>query len=283
MAAEKSVLPETLLVAIDGSPDSQNSARAAVKIAQKKDLSIHGLFIVGARPILEGDHHFQAELEIEAKSATSDELMNDFKAQGNQVLDWLERLCFESGVPVETDMLFGGISEMILREARHFRFLAIGRRGHVRNNTPSMLGEHFQLVVPHLHEPILIGGAKTTNFSHIYLILTDRDEAVKILKWAEMLQKAFSSKILLSIHQDGETYPHRQMWAYELTEKSNLVDYQWITDPTHSGSEILHTAVEHEVDLILMEGYRRIALGLWLEKHPIDDVLTNSEITALVV
>ena len=283
MSAEKPVLPKILLVVIDGSPDSQNSARAAVKIAQKMVLSIHGLFIVGARSILEGDHQFQAELNIEAKSATTDELMNDFKAQGNQVLDWLERLCFESGVPVETDMLFGGIPEMILQEARHYGFLAIGRRGHVHDNAPARLGEHFLSIVHHLHEPILIGGAEATDFRRIYLVLTEQNEAKKLIRWAELLQHAFSSKILLSIYQGNQANVDQPMWAYELTEKSDLVDYQWLTDATHSGAEIMHSAAEHEVDVILMEGYRRIALGLWLEKHPIDDVLTNSEITALVV
>jgi nucleotide-binding universal stress UspA family protein len=283
MTEEEPRLPETLLVALDGSPDSQSSARAAVQIASVKHLSIRGLFVVGARSILEGDHHFQAELDLDQQSVTTDELMNDFKAQGNQVLDWLEQLCFESGVMVETEMLFGGIPEMILQEGKRYRFLAIGRRGHVHDHAPTMLGEHFKYIVHHLHEPILIGGGEITDFRSILLVLTGKDEAVKLVRWAQLLQRAFSSKILLSIYLDGESHPDSPMWAYELTEKSDLVNYQWLTDPAHSGNEILHTAVDHQADLILMEGYRRVALGLWLEKHPIDDVLANSEITALVV
>jgi nucleotide-binding universal stress UspA family protein len=282
MSEEIPAFPERLLVAIDGSLSSRNSAQAAVQIAHKQNLDIRGLFVVGARSILEGDNNYKAELNL-SDSASPDELMNDFQNQGNDALDWLEEICRLSNVPVQCDLVFGGIPEMILEEARRDHFLALGRRGHVHLNSTDTLGEHFRSIVSRLHAPILIGGAERTNFRCMYLVLTEEEEAKKLLHWAEILQHAFASQVLISMYDDSKTHGNFSDQASDLLKRSNLVDYIILPDPVRSAEEIRMTAAEQHVDLILMEGYRRVALGLWLEKHPIDDVLAASEITALVV
>lgn len=282
MPAENITFPERLVVAIDGSLPSRNSAQAAVQIAHKQNLNIRGLFVVGARSILEGDHDYEAELNL-SDTASPDDLMNDFQIQGNEALDWLEEICRLSNVPVQGDLVFGGITEMILEEARQDHFLALGRRGHVHMNSPDTLGEHFQPIVSRLQAPILIGGAERTDFRCIYLVLTGEDEARKLLGWGEMLQHAFSSQVLISTYNDARTHGNFSDSAGDLLQKSNLVDYKILPDPVRSADEIRMVAVGQHADLLLMEGYRRVALGLWLEKHPIDDVLAASEITALVV
>jgi nucleotide-binding universal stress UspA family protein len=282
MTVKTPTFPERLLVAIDGSQPSRNSAQAAVQIAHKQNLNIRGLFVVGARSILEGDNDYKAELNL-SDSASPDDLMNDFQNQGNDALDWLEEICKLSNVPVQSDLVFGGIPEMILEEARRDHFLALGRRGHVHLNSTDTLGEHFRSIVSRLHAPILIGGAETTDFSCIYLVLTGEDEARKLLGWGEMLQKAFSCQVLISIYDDSKTHGNFSDSVSDLLNRSNLVNYKILPGPVRSADDIRMAAVDQHVDLILMEGYRRVALGLWLEKHPIDDVLAASEITALVV
>ncbi len=275
--------PNDILVAIDGSLSSQMSARAAVQFAKKQCLNIHGLYVVGSRTILEGDHNYKTELSLGTKILTSDELLKQFKSQGDEALDWLEELCIMWGVPVTTDILFGGIPEMILEEARKIGFLALGRRGHIHHTNVYALGENFQNIITHLHVPTLIGGDLMTDFKRIFMIISDHDTASQLTYWGIKFQSAFSSDILVSSFYNEETHSDQMSSALEELTKEGKVSYDQVEGKIQSGSDIVVAARDHQADLILMAGYRRIALGLWVDKHPLEDVLLNCETMVLAV
>jgi nucleotide-binding universal stress UspA family protein len=282
MSVKKILAPNTILVAIDGSLPAQMSARAAVQIAKKMSLNIRGLYVVGARTILEGDHNYKTELNINTEP-TIDELMKQFKSQATEALDWLEELCFSWGVPVTTDVFFGGIPEMILDDARRNNFLAIGRRGHVHHDNVYALGENFRNIATHLHVPILIGGDLPTSFKRLYLIFSDHINTQNLIYWGNQFHVAFSSNILVSIYGNNETHIDIPPLVIEQLSKEARFSYEQVEGKIQSGSDIVVAARDHQVDMILMEGYRRIALGLWVEKHPLEEVLLNCETMVLAV
>jgi nucleotide-binding universal stress UspA family protein len=283
MSGEKFSIPNTLLVAIDGSLPSQISARAAVQIARNHNLNIHGLYVVGARTIFEGNRNYRTELNLDSNSVTSDDLINQFKSQGDEALDWLEVLCSTWGVPVTTDILFGGIPEMILEEARQTEFLALGRRGHIHHDNVYTLGDNFRNIVTHLHIPILIGGNVLTDFKRFYIILSDHNSSDNLLYWGTQLQNSFASDILISIFQEDKVQSDKLHITLEQLKSNAALTFSEVGNRIQSGSDIVVAAREHDADLILMDGYRRKGLGLWVEKHLLDDVLLNSEIMVLVV
>ncbi len=283
MSDEKASIPSTLLVAIDGSLPSKMVTRAAIQIAKKMNLNIRGLYVVGARAILEGDHNYKTELNLSSNSASLDNRMTQFKFQGNEALDWLEAQCLMWGVPVTTDVLFGGIPEMILEGARRDNFLAIGRRGHVHHNNVYTLGENFRNIVTHLHVPILIGGDLLSSFKRLYMVISDHNNAHHLIDWGTQFHNAFSSDILVSLFGDNEIHSDHPPLALEQLTNQATFPFSHVEGKIQSGSDIVLAARDHQADLILIEGYRRIALGLWVEKQPLDDVLLNCETMVLAV
>ena len=103
MTEEERLSPDTILVAIDGSLQSQVAALAAVQIASKQNLNITGLYVVGARLVMLDNSASKTELGLEAKPVARDELVNQFRSQGDMALDWLEERSYMSGVPVTSE------------------------------------------------------------------------------------------------------------------------------------------------------------------------------------
>jgi nucleotide-binding universal stress UspA family protein len=283
MTSEQSPNLDTVLVAIDGSHPSQTSAKAAIQLAKRQNLQVSGLYVVGSEMVMEDGVAIKSELNEETESIMTSNLVDQFKSQGDEALNWLEQQCLLSGVQVTSEILFGGITEMIIERSKHAKLLALGRRGYVHDSESSSLGKNFRTIISHQYVPILIGGEMMTNFRRLWIILTDWDESKKLIDWGESLQKLFSSDVLISIYKGNETLSSKAQSAFEQFKRSNLIGYTLVIGPITSRTEIAEAAKDYKVDLIIMEGYRRNILGLRPEKHPLNDVLHNSEVMVLAV
>ena len=132
--------------------------------------------------------------------------------------------------------------------------MALGRRGRTHLNTPYELGENFRHIASHSHIPILIGGEEKTNFHRFLIVLDGNVDTKNILTWASLLQKAFSSEVLVATYQENETHPDQVSMILGQLNRSTLVEYRQVSGPIHSGSDIVIAAEDHHVDLIIMEG-----------------------------
>ena len=150
MTNKECALPH-ILVADDDSSEAHAAAKAAFQIAKVQDLAVRGLYVVDESLALDTYASYQAELPLlsdsndcgrEPKSRA--ELMRWFENQGALALDWLQTAGKEAGVPVATELLAGGVSELVLRDAAKARLLAIGRRGHGHKDASESLGHNFR-------------------------------------------------------------------------------------------------------------------------------------------
>jgi nucleotide-binding universal stress UspA family protein len=283
MSVVKNPNPEEILVAVDGSQPSKNAAQAAILFAQKKQVKIHGLYVVGSRMVLEDGIAIKNELSGQPESTMTSQLVDQFESQGDEVLNWLEQQCLTSGVQVTTDIFFGGIPEMILEAAEHALFLALGRRGLAHHDDTSIFGDHFRSIISHQKGPILIGGEDTTELRRIWIILYSEEESSKLISWGKSFQKAFCCDILISTYHGNETLINIASTALEQFEQNNPVGYKQIIDPVQSGAEIAVALSYFNVDLVIVERYQRNTLGLFNDKHPLNDVLRSSEVMVLAV
>jgi len=116
-----------VLVAINGSPAANAAAHAAIQVAQARSRSIYGLFIIDESLLLNPYADFQHELGGLSDDLPRDRLLAIFKARGSAVLHGLEDQCQAAHVPVHTELVLGGVPELILREADRLSFPAIER------------------------------------------------------------------------------------------------------------------------------------------------------------
>ncbi len=283
MSTVKDSISNDIVAAIDGSLPSKNAAKAAILFAQKQHSKICGLYVVGSRLVMEDGVAVKTELPNQTGSDQAGHLIDQFKSQGDEVLDWLEQQCYSSGVLVTTEICFGGIPKMILEGAEKSLFLAMGRRGRAHRNGPASLGDNFERIISHQNVPILIGGREKISFKRIWIILSTSEGTTKLVSWGKLFQNAFSSDILISPYNGDEALTNLASTALIEFRQGNLAGYKQLYSPVNTGGEIVEALKTNIVDLIIMEGYQRNTLSILIDKQPLNDILQDSEVMVFAV
>jgi nucleotide-binding universal stress UspA family protein len=272
-----------ILVAQDGSPVAQATASAAIQIAQSQNSMVHGLYVVDETLILDSYADYHAELGSADEPSSRTELITRFEKQGDAALHWLEARCQAADVPVTTNLLAGGVPELVLEEAAQVRLLAIGRRGQGHADDPSHLGRNFRAIAHHAHCPILVGGDEQRPIQHLLLAYNDSENAQRALVWASILQRTLPAKVTVLAVQESADTSHQ--WVTDMDTRvaqSGLAPYDFITRTGQPATEIAAAAEENLVDLIVMGRYRHTAAVEWLLGSTVDRVLRDTSLSVLI-
>ncbi len=274
----------TILVALDGSQSAQAAANAAIHIARAQKRTIQGLYVVDEALVLGMYADYRAELGYVGEPSSRVELLARFEEQGSAALRWLEARCRAAGVPVTTNLLFGGVPELVSQAAAQVDLLALGRRGRGHATDPNHLGRNFRAIAHHAHRPILVGGDEQQRSMQRLLLVYSHDErAQHALSWASSLQHALSAEVLvLAVRKEADTPPQ---WLSEMParlDRSELTGYRLLRREGEPASEIVAAAAEHRVDLIIMGGYHHPALLEWLAGSTQDHVLRRTRLPVLI-
>jgi nucleotide-binding universal stress UspA family protein len=291
MTDKKCELPY-ILIANDDSSGARAAAKAAFQIARAQDLTIKGLYVADESLTLDTYASYQDELPLlpdsndygrEPKSRA--ELMLWFENQGTLALDWLQAAGKEAGVPVTTELLAGGVSELVLRNAAKARLLAIGRRGHGHKDVSDSLGHNFRKIAHHVHLPMLVGGKERPSLHRLLLAYHGRAHANDALTWAEKLQRDLSAEVMvLAIREDTDS-SHGAVGLKEIENQlshSDLTAGRFLTGQGRPSNEIAAAAVANSVDLIIMGRYRHSAVVEWLVGSTVDRLLRATSLPVLI-
>jgi nucleotide-binding universal stress UspA family protein len=274
---------DIFLVAEDGSPAAQAAANVAVQIAQSQHSHISGLHVVDEALILDtyADHRGELGSIPEVRSRT--ELTTWLRRQGDSALDWLEVRCQAAQVAVTTDLLFGGVPEMVLQEAGQARLLALGRRGHGHVSDSGHLGRNFRAIAHHTSRPMVVGGDEEISVQRLLLAYDGSDHAEHALAWATLLQRTLHSDVVvLSVQEDRNS---SQNWSSKILDQihqGGLTTNRFLGREGQPAAEIVAAAAENHVDLIVMGRYRHPALLEWLVGSTLDRVLRHTPLPVLV-
>lgn len=281
---ERDGISDTILVAQDGSPAAQAAAGVAIQLARSQNLLIQGLYVVDEALALGTYTNYHAELGSADEPTSRAELIAWLKERGNAALQWLEARCQASDVFVTTDLLVGGVPELVLREAAQVQLLAMGRRGHGHAGDPDHLGRNFRAIAHHARQPILVGGDEQRLVQRLLLAYNGSERAQHALTWASLLQRTLSAEVLVLAVQES-TDASRQ-WPAEMQShlaQSDLANYRFLSRRGQPATEIVAVAAENQVDLIVMGRYRHTALLEWLVDSTVDRVLRSTQLPALIV
>ncbi len=274
---------KTLLVADDGSPAAQAAANVAIQIAQSRDLLVRGLYIVDEALILDTYADYRRELGGGPEISSRDDLITWFKKQGESALRELEARCQAAQVAATTDLLFGGVPEMVLREAGQAQLLAVGRRGHGHTGDSGYLGRNFQAIAHHTLRPMLVGGDDERSVQRLLLAYNAGEHARHALAWAILLQRTLSSDVVvLNVKEGGHTSRNMSSKMVDDLDQGGLTNYRFLSREGQPAEEIVAAAAENDVDLIVMGRYRHTALLEWLVGSTLDRVLRHTPLPVLV-
>jgi nucleotide-binding universal stress UspA family protein len=275
--------PATLLVADDGSPVAQAAANVAVQIAQSRDLLVRGLYVVDEALILDTYADYGGELLNVPEVNSRDDLIAWFKNQGESALRGLEARCQAAQVAATTDLLLGGVPEMVLREADQAQLLALGRRGHGHASDSGHLGRNFRAIAHHTSRPMVVGGDEERPVQRLLLAYNEGEHAQHALAWAVLLQRALRSDVVvLKVKEDGHTSQNMSSEMVDQLNRCGLVNYRFLSSEGQPASEIVAAAAENDADLIIMGRYRHTALLEWLVGSTLDRVLRHTSLPVLI-
>jgi nucleotide-binding universal stress UspA family protein len=274
----------SILVAADGSPAAEAAAEVAIQLAQSQSLLVRGLYVVEGALVLNTYTNYYPELHRSDEPGSRAELVTWFEQAGDRALRWLEWRCQAANVPVTTQILFGGVSDLIRQEADQSQMLALGRRGHSHAAEPDHLGSKFRSVAHHTGRPLLIGGeAGQWQLQRLLLAYNGSEHSQNALSWAARLQRALSAEVVvLFVAENDDTTGQKAEQIQQQLAQSNLANYRWLTRPGQPAAEIVAAATEIEAGLIVMGGYHHPFLLEWLVGSTLDEVLAHTSLPLLV-
>jgi nucleotide-binding universal stress UspA family protein len=282
-----------ILVADDNSPEARTAAKAALQIARTQHLGIRGLYVVDEVLALDTYANYHAELPLMPKAPNGErpeptsraELMGWFETHGQFALNWLQAACAEAAVPVTTNLLAGGIPEMVIRSASQAQLLALGRRGNSHREDAGSLGHNFRKIAHQVHLPMLVGGSTSLSLHRLLLAYHGLAHANEALAWTARLQQSLAAEVIvLSVCQNNKSC----LSGISLEEikdrlnRSNLGAYRFLTGHGRPCTAIAAAAAANEVDLIVLGRYRHGALVHWLVGSTVDQLLRKTSLPLLI-
>lgn len=273
---------DTILAAIDGSAASKAAAETAIEIARTQGMSMRGLYVVDQVLILDRYTNYKAELDANIEPPPNGQIVEAFEEQGARAIEWLERRCRDAGVPVTTELLFGGVAELIVDKAKDAVMLALGRRGHGHEADPGHIGSMFRHAAHHSPVPLLVGGDTSISLDRLLLAFDGSEKARRALGWAARLQHESSRQVsVVSVTRDLYAF---EAWIEAMRseiERSSLVDFEFEGREGEPAEEIVAAAVEDQADLILAGRYQHSEFVDWFTGSTLDRILRETSIAVL--
>ena len=272
----------SILLAVDGSQPAQAAAYAAIQLASTFAWNIHALYVVDAAQVFEMYSNPNRELKKLGGEVSNESLVTLFEEQGTLALAEIDELCQEMHVPLTTEMIFGGVTETILKSAERFSLLALGRRGNHYENDTNHLGSNFRKIAHHTRTPLLIGGDNAPlKHRHILLAYDGSELSHAALSWAEHLQRMFADVMALSVgvkcEKDCDWLEERQK---EIAH-STLKRYEFDKEIGEPGKIIASVATSRHADLIVMGAYQHSQFMEWATHSILSNVMREVKIPIL--
>jgi nucleotide-binding universal stress UspA family protein len=272
-----------ILMAVDGSEISRNTADISIELARIFGIKILGLYVVDEELAVNDYADYRNELGVEDLSLSRADRAALFETRGREILQWLEFRCRESGIGVTTQMGLGGVGKTVLEAARKADVLAVGRRGNGHPDSVDYLGKNFRRITHQRKIPLLAGGDRVEPLRKILIAYKGGEQGLEVLNWAKRFQKRGEFELTALVVQEDDDRD-TQTWEEELQaglSKKRNGKIELITARGKAADQIIQTAMKTGSDLIIMGGYSRKGLLEWLEGSTLDSVLRKSRLPVL--
>jgi nucleotide-binding universal stress UspA family protein len=245
---------ENILVAIDGSKNSQIAAEYSFWIANKLDATVTGQHVVDPRLVdLFIEPEFAEELGMDVTVDTSERVCKALKKIGRIILDRFETEAKRRNFEAKVHLSEGYIVEEILRYSQQFDLLVVGHRGRGERELPAhtLLGSVAERIVLGSTLPVLIAVQPIDKIDEI-LVAFDGSEAAKgALLMAENFAKNVNLKLkaVVVCSDDTETGAHaiaeqgekclREYWSQDVFSIQKGDVHQILLERSESSNSLL--------------------------------------------
>jgi nucleotide-binding universal stress UspA family protein len=273
-----------ILLAIDGSEISWNTATTSIEVAKALDIKILGLYVIDEELVLNDYADYMKELGVKELLLSRADKAALFKNRGHEILQKLKSRCHEAGVLATTEIGLGGVEKMVMDQAQKAMILAIGRRGNGHPDSPDYLGKNFRHCAHRSKIPLLVGGDRAKPLKKILIAYNGRERAQKALNWAKRFLDHGTFEMLGLVVKEEDSSSVR-VWEEDIKSEfsqNGIKNFRLIIQQGNASERIVETAVTSQSDLVIMGGYRHKALLEWLEGSTLESVLRKMPLPVLV-
>ena len=279
---------DRILIPIDNSSESWVAAHHAIALAQEEGGKLIGLFIADEKIIFAPAMLTPDVMDPLSPSLDpilleqSEQLRQRFREQGEKALKDLRQQAATAGVDIETYFESGIVSQIILDYAREVDLVVMGRRGMGGKWSGPLFGSTFETVVRHAPCPVLATVSDPRPLNTMLVAYDGSDRSKDALAIALHLALEKDRRLILLTVDDGKD--DRAAASFEAAararEQGVAAERRLVTG--HAAEQVLKTAEEEDVDLILMGAYGHGRFLAALLGSTVDDVVHKSTVPVMI-
>lgn len=271
----------TILVGVDGSEAARAAALTAIQVGNTLGWAVHALYVVEESLVMDPYANIHHELERPDAPQSRQERLAWLQEQGERALAWIVEEAATRGVLVETEIVFGGMPDVLLQEAEKAELLALGRRGNGHAGRSEHLGRNFRTIARHSPRPLLVGGEQTGPVRRLLLAYDGEEDTEQALRWAAAWQKQIPLVVEVLV-VDDDAPPG---WVANLNSRvthGDLVVERFLVEQGNPAERIVATLQHERADALLMGSYDHIGLVEWFTGSTLDQVLRQTTLPVFV-
>jgi nucleotide-binding universal stress UspA family protein len=272
---------KTILVTTDGSTIARNAAGIGFQIASAEQAHIKCLYVVDETLILDTYANYSKELGQDTTFASRSDLIESFRSRGEEAMSEIQTIGDRWHAHLDSEVLFGGVPELILSAAADTQLITIGRRGNKHLSDREHIGNNFRHIAHHTGIPLVVGGDTCPKIERIFLVYDEKRNSQSALEWALHLNKTLDAKIIIGwIPKDGDRRDSPQF--RERLDASGMSDYTLIYLDMDYKNIISAVSQEKKADLIITKGYHNPEFIDLLRGNPSDELLSKCALPILL-
>lgn len=276
-----------ILVPLDGSDHAWAALEQTIVIAAEENGDITGLFVVDIRqtslytyPSLYPDEIYpDVTPQMIEVFEQNDKQLHE---QGETILQQAVARCQEQGIPCETELVDGIVSNIILDRMQQFDLAVMGERGAGAKWSGPLLGSTLEAVVRHAPKPVLVTKDKARPLHRILVAYDGSERSQDALDVATHLISDRQRELLLVTVDDGHKAreaDHEQA-VNRLAERGIEAPHLFVKG--HPAEKIIEMAEKEASDLIVMGAYGHSRFLKALFGSTVDDVLHSAPCPVLI-
>ncbi len=197
---------KNILVAQDGSNNSNAAARYATYLAGRFNSALKGIFVVDTI-LLEGPFFYDlsASMGIEPFVNFSEKMRQALEERGKVVLEGFGEICRKASIKADTMMTTGLVAKEICKAAKLADLLVLGRKGETEEFETGLLGSVAEGVVRRSQTPVFVAPRKFSPVKNPLLVYDGSDNANDAMRLAAEFARVTGGELTVaSVGPAGE-------------------------------------------------------------------------------
>jgi len=247
-----------ILVALDGSENSQSAARYCIWLAERLQATAVGLHVIDVVSV-EGSgsflHDVSGSLGFEPYLDFSSKMREVLRERGRTLLDNFAQSCAERGVRSDNRLASGIVANEICEQARTADVVVVGHRGINERFSTGLLGGTTESVTRKCSKPVLVSPLGFRPVTRPLLAYDGSERAAAAMHEAADLASALQLPLAVLYVGQDEAVAERVLDEARRYLTSYRIEAEHIVRAGHANETILDVMAEGAYDLLFIGAY----------------------------